>query len=102
MPSIISKIEDFKAKINIFTQWFISDSKKVSEICKGNNNDENRRQWALYYKNKISKQLFPIYMDMVNPNNMKKLEKRLESFATKKNGYTNFIKIMEEIGINKK
>ena len=101
VPSIVSKIEEIKEKINIFTQWFISESKKVSEICKGNNIDENRKKWVMHCKSKVSKQLFPIYMDMANPNNLIKLEKKLENFAAKRNGYENFRKIMEEISHSK-
>ena len=98
-PSKIPKIEEIKDKIDKFKKWFVSESKKVSEICKGKDDIENKKTWAFYWKKKVSKDLYSIYMIMPGPDNLSKLDKKLEFLAIKKNGYEYFKKYLNEIKI---
>ena len=97
VPAIIPKIEEIKEEINKFKNWYINESKKVSEICKGNNNRENYRIWALWCKKNVHKFLLPIYLLMVEEDSLMQLDKKLEFFATKDNGYNTFLKFLGKI-----
>jgi len=91
-PSLIPKIEEIKDMITKYKQWFISESKKVSEVCKGNNDKENKRIWIMWCKKNVPKQQFPIYWLMDESDALVRLEKKLEYLTTKKNGYETFKK----------
>ena len=93
-PSLIPKIEEIKNKVTKFKQWFITESQKVSQICKGNNAQENKKIWSLWCKKNVSKQLFPIYWLMDEPDSLVRLDKKLEFFTTKKNGYETFKRLV--------
>jgi hypothetical protein len=91
-PSLIPKIEEIKDMITKYKQWFISESKKVSEVCKGNNDKENKRIWIMWCKKNVPKQQFPIYWLMDESDALIRLDKKLEYLTTKKNGYETFKK----------
>jgi hypothetical protein len=93
-PSLIPKIEEIKNKVTKFKQWFITESQKVSQICKGKNAQENKKIWSLWCKKNVSKQLFPIYWLMDEPDSLVRLDKKLEFFTTKKNGYETFKRLV--------
>ena len=97
IPAIMPKIEEIKEEIKKFKQWYISESKKVSEVCKGNNPKENYRNWALWCKKKVPKQLLPVYLLMVEADSLLRLDKKLEFFAVKENGYNSFKKLLKDI-----
>ena len=88
------KIEEIKKNITIFKEWFISESKKVNQICNGKNPKENYQIWALWCKKNVSKQLLPIYLLMVEPDSLLRLDKKIEFFTTKKNGYESFKRLL--------
>lgn len=96
-PTLITKIEEIKNEINKFKQWFLSESKKVLEVCKGNNQRENYRNWALWCKKNIQKQLLPFYLLMVENDSLLCLEQKLEFLAVKKDGYITFKKFLKVI-----
>ena len=94
VPALIPTIEEIKKNITIFKEWFISESKKVNQICNGKNQKENYQIWALWCKKNVSKQLLPIYLLMVEPDSLLRLDKKLEFFTTKKNGYESFKRLL--------
>ena len=94
VPALIPKIEEIKKNITIFKEWFISESKKVNQICNGKNPKENYQIWALWCKKNVSKQILPIYLLMVEPDSLLRLEKKIEFFTTKKNGYESFKRLL--------
>jgi hypothetical protein len=93
-PSLIPKIEEIKGLITKYKQWFVSESKKVSEVCKGNNDKENKRIWIMWCKKNVPKQQFPIYWLMDESDALVRLDKKLEYLTTKKNGYETFKKLL--------
>ena len=94
VPELIPKIEEIKNNIKIFKEWFISESKNVSQICNGKNAKENYQIWAIWCKKNFSKHLLPIYLLMVEPDSLLRLDKKLEFFTTKKNGYESFKRLL--------
>ena len=97
VPNLIPKIEEIKRNITKFKEWFQSESKKVSEICKSNNAKENYRNWALWCKKNISKHLLPIYLLMAEQDSLLRHNKKIEFFTTKKNGYESFKRLLTGI-----
>ena len=91
-PSLIPKIEEIKINITKFKQWFISESKKVLEVCNGSDAKENKKKWILWCKKNVSKNLIPIYWLMDEQDSIVRLDKKLEYLTTKKNGYETFRK----------
>ena len=89
--------EKIKKNIVKFKEWFLNESKKVSEVCKGNNIKENYRTWALWCKQNVSKNLLPIYLLMVEQDSLLRLDKKIEFFTTKKNGYESFKRLLTGI-----
>ena len=102
IPAIIPKIEEIKKEVNKFKEWYINETKKVGDICKGNNPRENYRNWALWCKKNITKQLLPIYLLMVENEPILGLEQKLEFLAVKENGYNTFRKFLKDIDNNNK
>ena len=94
VPALMPKIEEIKNNIKKFKEWFISESQKVSQICNGKSARENYQIWALWCKKNVSKQLLPIYLLMVEPDSLLRLDKKLEFFTTKKNGYESFKRLL--------
>ena len=95
VPAILPKIEEIKEEVKKFKEWFLSESKKVSNVCKGNNPRENYRNWALWCKKNVVKQLIPIYLLMVETDSLLELDKKLEFLAVKDNGYNIFKKFLK-------
>ena len=95
VPATIQKIEEIKNEIKKFRDWYILESKKVIEICKGNNPRENYRNWSLWCKKNVVKQLIPIYLLMVESDSILELDKKLEFLAVKDNGYNTFKKFLK-------
>lgn len=93
-PALLPKIEEIKKNITIFKNWFISESKKVSEICNGKNARENYQKWAMWCKKNVSKHLLPIYLLMTEPDSLLRLDKKIEYFTTRKNGYESFKRLL--------
>lgn len=96
-PATINKIEEIKENIKKFKDWFYEESKKVQQICKGNDAKENYTTWALWCKKNVSKKLLPIYLLMVESDSFLRFDKKLEFFAIKKNGYEIFKKFLADI-----
>ena len=96
VPALMPKIEEIKKNITIFKEWFISESKKVNQICNGKNQKENYQIWALWCKKNVVKQLIPIYLLMVETDSLLELEKKLEFLAVKDNGYNTFKKFLKD------
>ena len=96
-PPILPKIEEIKEEIKKFKDWYTNESKKVAEVCKGNNPRENYRNWALWCKKNVPKLLLPIYLLMVEKDPLLELDQKLEFLATKEKGYNTFKNFLKEI-----
>lgn len=97
-PSLSPKIKEIKGNISNFKEWFINECRNVSEVCKGKDTKENRRIWASWVRGqKVNKDIFPFYLIMDESDSIKKLDKKIELIAMKKNGYQFFLKLLKAI-----
>ena len=97
-PAVSPKIEEIKGNVEKFKEWFSNESKNISEVCKGKDNKENKKIWALWVRGKkVNKNIFPFYLIMDEPDSMTKLDKKFELIAMRKNGYQIFCKLLDFI-----
>ena len=99
VPAAAHKVEEFKAKIIKFKEWFLSESSKTKEVCKSNNQVENKKAWALWCKGKVAKELMPYYMIMTDSNPEEKFDNKLKALAEKKHSFAIFNNIYDQIKI---
>ena len=101
VPATVPKVEEFKIKLQKFKEYFLSECSKTKDICKSNNQAENKKAWALWCKGKgnISKVLMPFYMLMTDSNPEVKFEQKIKALATQKHCFEIFNKILEQAKI---
>ena len=98
VPSVTDAINEIKENIDKFRQWFISESKKYSEVCHGKDAVENKKIWVLYCKGKFSKDILPFYMIMDDneSNSLDRFNKKLQHLASRKDGYESLKKLLNK------
>lgn len=97
VPAVIPKIDEIKEVMKKFTSWFVGECLKVGEVCKSSDEKTRKKEWALWCKENVDRDLFPYYMLMPGAFGLAKLDKKFENLATKKNGYEELKTFVEKI-----